>query len=145
MFENDNSIVKSFPELSIKAYDPNTLEQDEIADESLIIEEFEISLTDIVANQCFIEEERLSKIVRRIKSKKNVNFQGATGTGKSWIAKQLAEYIVGHNKENFIHVQFHPTTSYEDFVRGLRPNADGKLQLVDGPFLELINRARHNP
>ncbi|MFV5342720.1 AAA family ATPase [Acinetobacter oleivorans] len=145
MFENDNSIVKSFPELSIKAYDPDILEQDEIADESLIIEEFEISLTDIVANQCFIEEERLSQIVRRIKSKKNVIFQGSTGTGKTWIAKQLAEYIVGHNKENFIHVQFHPTTSYEDFVRGWRPNSDGKLQLVDGPFLELINRARHNP
>lgn len=145
LFEHDNSIVKSFPELSIKAYDPNLLDEDEIATESIIVEYTKISLKDIIANQCFIGEERLDRIVRRIESKKNVIFQGATGTGKTWIAQQLAEYIAGNNKENFIHVQFHPTTSYEDFIRGWRPNSEGKLQLVDGPFLELINRARHNP
>ncbi|MDO6644086.1 McrB family protein [Acinetobacter guillouiae] len=145
IFEKDNSIVKSFPELSIKAYDPNLLEEDENATEALIAEDPKISLKGIIANQCFIREERLDQIVRRIESKKNVIFQGATGTGKTWIAQQLAEYIAGSNKENFIHVQFHPTTSYEDFIRGWRPNSEGKLQLVDGPFLELINRARHNP
>ena len=145
-FENDKALVKSFPELSIKAYDPDLIQDDEIIDaDSLLVEETKVSLADIVANQCFVDEARLGEIVRRILTKKNVIFQGATGTGKTWLAQQLAEYVVGKDKENFIHVQFHPTTSYEDFIRGWRPNSDGKLQLIDGPFLELINRARHTP
>ena len=36
-------------------------------------------------------------------------------------------------------VQFHPNLSYEDFVRGWRPSGNGRLDLVDGPFLEMIN------
>ena len=41
-------------------------------------------------------------------------------------------------------VQFHPNLSYEDFVRGWRPTGDGKLALVDGPFLEIIDIANNN-
>lgn len=145
IFEKDNSSVKSFPELSIKAYDPNFLDEEENMTESPIIDEPKISLKDILDNRCFMSEEKLEQIVRRIESKKNVIFQGATGTGKTWLAQQLSEYLVGQYKENFIHIQFHPTTSYEDFIRGWRPNSKGELNLVDGPFLELIHRARHNP
>lgn len=39
-------------------------------------------------------------------------------------------------------MQFHPNLSYEDFVRGWRPSGDGQLDLVDGPFLEMIEAAR---
>lgn len=35
-------------------------------------------------------------------------------------------------------VQFHPNLSYEDFVRGWRPSGEGKLELIDGPFLQMI-------
>ena len=38
-------------------------------------------------------------------------------------------------------VQFHPNLSYEDFIRGWRPVGDGKLTLVDGPFMEMIEAA----
>ena len=41
-------------------------------------------------------------------------------------------------------VQFHPNLSYEDFVRGWRPNADGKLSIVDGVFLRR-SRPRARP
>ena len=34
--------------------------------------------------------------------------------------------------------------SYEDFVRGWRPTTDGKLALIDGIFLEVLNAARQN-
>jgi 5-methylcytosine-specific restriction protein B len=42
-------------------------------------------------------------------------------------------------------IQFHPNLSYEDFVRGYRPATGGTLQLVDGPFLELVDQARSHP
>jgi 5-methylcytosine-specific restriction protein B len=42
-------------------------------------------------------------------------------------------------------LQFHPSLSYEDFVRGWRPFGDGKLSLVDGVFLEAIQAAEAEP
>ena len=41
-------------------------------------------------------------------------------------------------------VQFHPNLSYEDFVRGWRPSGEGKLALIDGPFMEAINIAKNS-
>ena len=41
-------------------------------------------------------------------------------------------------------VQFHPNLSYEDFIRGWRPAYDGRLELVDGPLLKMIARAKEN-
>lgn len=50
---------------------------------------------------------------------------------------------MGQKDENSLRaVQFHPNLSYEDFVRGWRPSGEGKLTLVDGPFLEIINEAK---
>ncbi|MDQ8953748.1 AAA family ATPase [Acinetobacter rudis] len=146
LFKSDETSVKSFPALSIKAYETKIVEEDEVVDANpTVFVDERVTLENIVDKRCFLNKEKLSLIVRRMELSKNVIFQGATGTGKTWLAQLLAEYLVGKNKENFIHVQFHPTTSYEDFIRGWRPNSDGKLQLVDGVFLELINRARHNP
>jgi hypothetical protein len=41
-------------------------------------------------------------------------------------------------------VQFHPGTSYEDFVQGLRPSADepGTFRIIDGPLVVLADAAR---
>ena len=41
--------------------------------------------------------------------------------------------------------QFHPNMSYEDFIRGYRPDGDGRLSLIDGPFLEVVNDASNDP
>jgi 5-methylcytosine-specific restriction protein B len=65
--------------------------------------------------------------------------QGPPGTGKTWLARRLAFALVGQRDDSKVRaVQFHPNLSYEDFVRGWRPAGDGKLSLVDGPFLEMI-------
>ena len=94
-----------------------------------------------------------------IKSK-NLIFRGAPGTGKSYLAKEIAADIVsnGYEKE-YSHlteeqkkqvefVQFHPSYDYSDFVEGLRPkvNSDGTMgfELQDGIFKKFVARARKN-
>ena len=100
------------------------------------------SLEDIVKDGCFLEREQLVTILGRLQSKKNVILQGPPGTGKTWLAKRLAFALIGGKSERQVRpFQFHPNLSYEDFVRGWRPAEDGKLDLVDGPFLNMIGDA----
>lgn len=91
---------------------------------------------------------------------KNVIFRGAPGTGKSYLAKEIATDIVSdgyyesytslsdEQKQQIEFVQFHPGYDYTDFVEGLRPklNADGSMgfELRDGIFKRFIDRARKN-
>lgn len=91
---------------------------------------------------------------------KNIIFRGAPGTGKSYLAKEIAADIVSNgyfNKYNQLtdeqkkqveFVQFHPSYDYTDFVEGLRPhiNPDGTMgfALKDGVFKKFIARARKN-
>lgn len=42
-------------------------------------------------------------------------------------------------------VQFHPSLSYEDFVRGYRPGGDARLTLTDGLFLQVVQAAIAQP
>lgn len=91
---------------------------------------------------------------------KNLIFRGAPGTGKTYLARQIAADIVSNGecddydglddtqKEQIGFVQFHPSYDYTDFVEGLRPkaNGDGTLgfELKDGVFKEFVARARTN-
>ena len=91
---------------------------------------------------------------------KNLIFRGAPGTGKSYLAKEIAADIISNGYEdNYSHltdeqkkqvefVQFHPSYDYSDFVEGLRPkiNDDGTMgfELQDGIFKKFVARARKN-
>ncbi|MBU3750795.1 MAG: AAA family ATPase [Mycobacterium sp.] len=104
------------------------------------------SLTDVVAEGCFIPPETLEQFLDALKDKKNLILQGPPGTGKTWLAKRLGYALIGEKNRNYLRaIQFHPSTSYEDFVRGWRPSADGKLVLSDGVFLEVVEAAHANP
>ena len=104
------------------------------------------SIDNILSEGCFLEQEKLETILQRLRDKKNLILQGPPGTGKTWLAKKLAFALIGERKEDKIRpVQFHPNLSYEDFVRGWRPSDEGKLDLVDGPFLQMINTAKDDP
>ena len=91
---------------------------------------------------------------------KNLIFRGAPGTGKSYLAKEIAadivsngyfdkyEYLTDEQKKQIEFVQFHPSYDYSDFVEGLRPkvNDDGSMgfELQDGIFKKFVARARKN-
>ena len=94
-----------------------------------------------------------------IKSK-NLIFRGAPGTGKTYLAKEIAADIISNGyedkydcltdeqKKQVEFVQFHPSYDYSDFVEGLRPkvNDDGTMgfELQDGIFKKFVDRARKN-
>ena len=101
------------------------------------------AVADIIDDGCFLEESSLRMMLNRLEVKKNLILQGPPGTGKTWLAKRLAFALVGHKDERRVRrFQFHPNLSYEDFIRGYRPDGEGRLTLVDGPLLEVINVAK---
>lgn len=93
-----------------------------------------------------------NEIVNLLLEKRNVILTGAPGTGKTFIAKAIASYIVSdgnsdwkglteEQKKQVGFVQFHPSYDYTDFVEGLRPIAGGEFRRQDGVFKAFCKRA----
>lgn len=109
-------------------------------------DELTYTVDDIIGDGCFASSAELNGYLNALKRKKNLILQGPPGTGKTWLAKRLAYAVIGRKDRQLIHaLQFHPTVSYEDFVRGWRPSGDGKLTLTDGVFLDVIDAAVNEP
>jgi len=64
---------------------------------------------------------------------KQIVLQGPPGTGKTRLAKQISRYIIKSEMEPNIEdikeqvrlIQFHPSYSYEDFIRGIVAKSNG--------------------
>ena len=63
----------------------------------------------------------LKETLTLLDRKRQLIFQGPPGTGKTFMARKVARYLAGAD-DRVTTVQFHPGTSYEDFVQGLRPD-----------------------
>lgn len=104
------------------------------------------TVDDILEDGCFLTRDRLSETLIRFEEKRNLILQGPPGTGKTWLGKRLAYALIGERDDDRVRsFQFHPNMSYEDFVRGYRPNAEGRLDLVEGPFMDMVNEAKEDP
>jgi len=106
------------------------------------------SLAEMAEETGFAETE-LRAWVSAIQRKKQAILYGPPGTGKTYVARRLAQYLVANDeaKDGFFElVQFHPAYAYEDFIQGIRPQADedGDLsyELEPGRFLDFIEKAR---
>ncbi|MBE9389548.1 McrB family protein [Vagococcus salmoninarum] len=100
---------------------------------------------------------RITSFSEKLRLNYNLIFRGAPGTGKTYLAKQIAVELVSEGvtnnynelsesqKQQIEFVQFHPSYDYTDFVEGLRPvivNGQVSFERKDGLFMEFCQRAQ---
>lgn len=105
------------------------------------------------AEDTFLPVEYLEHLLNLLQAsgKRQMILQGPPGTGKTFVAKALAQVIIGQ-KGPVPLVQFHPSYGYEDFIEGLRPRTvtvDGRTDLTyeveAGVFRRCCEEAAQDP
>lgn len=102
----------------------------------------------------------LGECIELLMQNRNLILTGAPGTGKTYLAKQIASQIILNKdydksvendinfKEQCAFVQFHPSYDYTDFVEGLRPMQDENgnigFERKDGVFKAFCKKALKN-
>jgi len=93
-----------------------------------------------------LDLETFEKYLQLIENKKQVIFQGAPGTGKSYLAQIFTNLLTDSepfaSSDQYEVIQFHPSYSYEDFIQGYRPITEGGFKLTEGIFLKISDVAR---
>ena len=109
----------------------NKLKVSEQYDYNSILEEFLKYKNEIIQDNINIKQ-KIFEMIDLLEYKKQIILQGPPGTGKTREAKLIAKEILGLNStddlkdnEQFKLIQFHPSYSYEDFVRGIVAESKG--------------------
>ena len=116
---------------------PGETEQDQPSDP------IDAAAEDLLVGRSFLDD-----IVAMLEDKGQVILYGPPGTGKTYLAQRLAAAIARDPADRAL-VQFHPSTSYEDFFEGYRPEegSDGQIvyRLTQGPLALMAERAAQHP
>ena len=103
---------------------------------------------DVAAKDLLVERSFLDDIVELLRDKGQVILYGPPGTGKTYLAQKLSEALAPDPEDRRL-VQFHPSTSYEDFFEGYRPGEGPGGQIVyrltPGPLARMVERASEYP
>lgn len=89
-----------------------------------------------------MENNKYEKYIKLLEANKNLILTGAPGTGKTYLAKAIAEAM----DAEYDFVQFHPSYDYTDFVEGLRPTPPDNrgnigFERKDGAFKKFCIKA----
>ena len=92
-----------------------------------------------------VMNKNINNYIEKLEKSKNLILRGAPGTGKTYLARQIASELTGGNEEQIDFVQFHPSYDYTDFVEGLRlvsnDNSQISFELQDGIFKKFCHKA----
>lgn len=151
--KGDNSLLEEFYNLFVKEINDYDNHQGEY----------------FLKEKCYFQKKEQEKnmeknkvILDMVVKNYNLILTGAPGTGKTYLAKQIAQQLIfGEPKEIMTDteqqqfdehckfVQFHPSYDYTDFVEGLRPIKNAKNEQIgferrDGVFKEFCSKAAEN-
>lgn len=107
---------------------------------------------DAIAEINRMIRKEMEEYIALLKSNHNLILTGAPGTGKTYLAKEIAKAMNEDKEKRWNLVQFHPSYDYTDFVEGLRPvsnTTDGRTELgfqrQDGVFKNFCKKALGDP
>lgn len=117
-------------------------------DAILADEEHVTEVLEELSDRLLVDRDFIDDVVALLEDKKQIVFYGPPGTGKTYFAKALTEALTNNELQRPV-VQFHPSTSYEDFFEGYRPETDSQgsmtYRLQPGPLARLAARATASP
>lgn len=133
--------------VNVGSYDVNSIKEKVLKNLIHLDEKVREIVLNVIRGNRRMESYR--EYIDLLKNTRNLILTGAPGTGKTFLAKEVAEAIVGEGyKENIVFTQFHQSYDYTDFVEGLRPvkSVAGEMgfECVDGIFKSFCKAALKN-
>jgi hypothetical protein len=104
---------------------------------------------DELVKQTYWSKSDLREVLASLQDRSpQIILEGPPGTGKTHIAKRIANHLVGatygEDSPDVTIVQFHPSYGYEEFVEGLRPDVSegGMITFANqpGPILKIADK-----